>query len=270
MPIKFAAHPQYAKLCCLLRFRGAAACALTFCKPVATNVMPSALLAGLFPTSVVAFEARGAVAPETLHPQEAEYVTRATPKRVREFAAGRACARAALAQLQIEGFPLHVGPDREPQWPGGVSGSITHTADYCGVVVARNTHLTALGVDAETRAAVRPALWRQICTAEEQAWLRQIGEAQALEMATLIFSAKEAFFKCQFPATRQWLNFSDVSVSVEANAFWVHPRARLRLESLLPAPWRGRFALQDELVVTGICIAADTTRAGGGASAPIL
>jgi 4'-phosphopantetheinyl transferase EntD len=212
----------------------------------------STLLRALFAAPVTAFESRGPVSASVLLPEEAAYVARAVPKRVGEFAAGRACARRALAELEITDFPLRVGPDREPLWPERIAGSITHTADYCGVVVARTSVLASLGVDAERRDAVRPELWRHIATADEQAQLRGLPDQLARERASLVFSAKESFFKCQYYLTRQWLKFSDVSVSVDEGSFRIHPRAPLALQMLRAPPWEGRFAVEGALIVTGI------------------
>ncbi len=211
----------------------------------------SRLLTRLFADRVIAFEARQPIGPETLKEEEARAIARAVPKRAAEFAAGRACARRALAELAILDFALRVGPDREPLWPQGVTGSITHTAGFCGVAVARRTEMASLGIDAERRGAVARRLWRHIATEREILWLEGLPEARATDMASLVFSAKEAFFKCQFPLTREWLSFSDVSVSVESRVLRLMPSRRLALQALLPPPWTGRYALSGALVVTG-------------------
>src|SRR2546430_2701154 len=62
---------------------------------------------------------------ELLGPERAAVGT-AVPKRQREFATGRACARQALAQLGLPPAPLERGPRGEPQWPARGGGSITH------------------------------------------------------------------------------------------------------------------------------------------------
>ncbi|HTX23999.1 MAG TPA: 4'-phosphopantetheinyl transferase superfamily protein [Steroidobacteraceae bacterium] len=232
------------------------------------NIRASRLLGGLFTEGVVAFEARQPLGLETLHAEEAQYVARAVPKRVGEFAAGRACARRALAELAIADFPLRVGADREPLWPAGVTGSITHTAGFCGVVAARQATLGALGIDAELVSAVHRRLWRQIATREELRSLEGLPAAEADRMASILFSAKEAFFKCQFPLTRQWLNFADVRIRIEPHAFGVLPCKALALAGLSPPPWTGRYALEDSLIVTGLSLparvlAGDSNSAGG-------
>lgn len=222
----------------------------------ASSIERSATIAALFAESVVAFETRSPVDPGVLSPAEAVHVARAAPKRVAEFAAGRACARRALAELGMPGFILLVGADREPLWPAGVVGSITHVIGFCGVVAARIGTVRSIGVDAERRDAVHQRLWSQIAAPEELAWLTSLNPDIAVEHATLIFSAKEAFYKCQFPLTREWLSFSDVSVSVHRDRFEISPRRTLALEAIAPPPWSGRFAVIESLVLTGFALPA--------------
>jgi 4'-phosphopantetheinyl transferase EntD len=224
------------------------------------HVHASDLLGGLFAKGVIAFEARQLLGPETLRAEEARYVARAVPKRVGEFAAGRACARRALAELAIADFPLRVGAGREPLWPEGIVGSITHTTGFCGVVVAQKTVALSLGIDAELASAVHRRLWRQIATQEEARHLESLPSERAGIIASVLFSAKEAFFKCQFPLTREWLNFADVSVRIGRRRFQIVPRRTLMLEALVPGPWAGRYALEGSLVVSGLAVSNATVR----------
>ncbi|MGH8228877.1 MAG: 4'-phosphopantetheinyl transferase family protein [Steroidobacteraceae bacterium] len=222
------------------------------------NPRASTLLAALLPAHVAAFETREPIDPATLDPQEARYVTHAAPKRAAEFAAGRACARTALAALGISGFALRPGPNREPAWPAGVVGSITHTAGYCGAAVARQSQLLCLGIDAERRGRVHRRLWHRITTKAERVWLEGLPHERASDMAAVIFSAKEAFFKAQFPLTREWLAFADVSVSAEAGSVRFSASRTLAIEALVPGAWTGRYAFDGDLVVAGVAYAPHT------------
>ena len=84
-----------------------------------------------------------------LYPEEAVSVAKAVPKRVGEFAAGRLCARRALAEFGITGVPLTMAPDRAPVWPESMVGSITHTRGLCAAVVAERRRFASLGIDVE-------------------------------------------------------------------------------------------------------------------------
>ncbi len=220
------------------------------------DIHASRLLGRLFSDRVVAFESRQMLGLEALRSEEAPYVARAVPKRVAEFATGRACARRGLAELAIVDFPLRVGADREPLWPVGITGSITHTAGFCGAVVAKTTAVRSIGIDAELASAVHRRLWRHIATAAELRWLEGLPAPRARLMASIVFSAKEAFFKCQFPLTREWLNFADVAIRIERRDFEVSPARALALEALVPAPWVGRYVREDPLIVTGLSLPA--------------
>ena len=129
--------------------------------------VPSRDVTALFRGPVVAAEFQGSGNPSSLLGNEIEQVRGARRKRVEEFAVGRACARRALKELGIENFPLLIREDRQPNWPNGVVGSITHTNEYCAAVVARKTHCKAIGLDAEAIGGITPDLYPYICTAEE-------------------------------------------------------------------------------------------------------
>ncbi len=220
-------------------------------------VSGSEVLTGLFPTQVVAAEFRGDFEASLLYPEEHQYVLNAAPNRAREFAAGRACARYALASLGVFDFPLHVGSDRMPRWPDGVIGSITHTHSYCGVVVARRTELQAIGLDAEVIGGVGADLWPEICTPNEVHWLETFREPKRSLVATLLFCAKEAFYKCQYPLTREWLDFRDVFVEPNdfdptQGLFAVNVASSATIFGRIPLPIHGKFARMEQILVAGL------------------
>ena len=83
-------------------------------------VTMSNALRGLYPAGVVAAELREPGDVASLLPAEAACLARgAVPVRAHEFAAGRQCARYALAQFGIADFPLLAASDRRPLWPRG-------------------------------------------------------------------------------------------------------------------------------------------------------
>jgi 4'-phosphopantetheinyl transferase EntD len=220
--------------------------------PQSVNAAPR--IAALFPHGAVAFQTRDTISADALLPEEQPSLVRAVPKRIREFAAGRACARAALAQLGYGAIALPAGADRAPCWPNGATGSITHTDGFCAAVVAATAQIRALGVDAEPQESVKPHLWRRICTPEELAKLQEQDETAAICAATVLFSAKEAFYKCQHTLTGEWLGFTDISVSIEADRFTVRPTRSLQIAELHLGPWQGRYLHEQGLVITGLCI----------------
>lgn len=211
-------------------------------------------LRALLPTGTSVAETRKLSPLETLLVEERAASASFVPKRAVEFATGRWCARQAMARMGIHGFPLLPNSDRAPMWPANIVGSITHTEGYCAAVVGHRDRFVGIGIDAEISGRAGKELWSILFTIEEIDWLAQLPAQQQVTMATVLFSAKESFYKAQYSFTNAWLEFQSAVVSVEGD-YWnlklVRPQgalARLRL------PVSGRFAIRDRLVVTAIAI----------------
>jgi len=220
----------------------------------------SSSLRELFPPGALTAELRGAGDPNALYPEEARHVQKAVRKRVEEFAAGRLCARLLLREFGIHNFALEVGVHRQPVWPEGWVGSITHTTGFCAAVAAPKKYLRSVGIDSELTGSVQPHLWRSICTPSETNWLRSLPESEQLAAATLIFSAKEAFYKCQFALTQERLGFLDVSVELpewgaKRGAFcvWVNRSSELELNAVSPLP--GQYSFHEQFITSGMALA---------------
>jgi 4'-phosphopantetheinyl transferase EntD len=214
----------------------------------------------LFPPGAVAAELRGVGRESWLSTDEAEAVKNAVPKRVREFAAGRACARRALRELGIHDSVIRVAPDRQPVWPEGTAGSISHTTGLCAAVVAPRHLLPGLGVDCEVVGKVGRDLWPTICGSEEAAWCSALPVGERHAAVALIFSAKEAFYKCQYPLTAEWLDFHDIRVEPldwgsEGGQFQVHSLRSLCIAAHGPLPV-GRYTFNEGFVTTGVALLA--------------
>ncbi len=215
----------------------------------------------LFPESVILVARRAPGDEAQLLPEEAHYVATARPKRKQEFAAGRWCARAALSRLGVHDFPLRASPDRQPLWPEGYRGSITHTAGLCMAAVASGARILALGLDSEVVGAPTPDLWQTIGRAEELAWIDSLPAAERPAAVTLLFSAKESLYKCQYPLTGEWLDFHDLLLEAPdwgapAGPFTLRPTRRIRFADLAAMPVAGRYVFHEEFVSTGIAIPA--------------
>lgn len=187
---------------------------------------------------------------DALFEAEKEQMERSVDKRRREFAAGRLLAREVLSRLGQEHGPLLNREDRVPQWPSGIVGSITHTSGLCIVAAANRMTHVGLGIDAEPLAPLRERLFGHICTDSERASLAAGPLDNEGLNARLIFSAKEAFYKCQYTVTEKYLGFHDVDVRMESDAFFV--RVREAVPPLFSAndTLGGRFVVLDQHVIT--------------------
>lgn len=164
-------------------------------------------MAQILPAGVVCVEEIGPHRGSLL-PAEAETVADAVPKRHNEFAAGRTCAHRALAQLGIPESPLLPGAHREPLWPPGIVGSITHCALYSAAVVAWARDFLTVGIDAEPNRPLPEGILETIALPEEIAWVRS-ADREGPAWDRLLFSAKESAFKAWFPIAGTWIDFTD-------------------------------------------------------------
>jgi 4'-phosphopantetheinyl transferase EntD len=104
--------------------------------------------------------------------------------------------------------------DRTPTWPDGVVGSITHTGDFAAAAVGWAADTAGLGIDSEQ--VIDPATARDIadlCMVDEAMLFKAADGRSFCEFCSLVFSAKEAVFKCLFPLTRKFFEFSDVRIT---------------------------------------------------------
>jgi 4'-phosphopantetheinyl transferase EntD len=148
-----------------------------------------------------------------------EVLDNAVPKRLAEFAAGRRAARAAMATLGIPPIAIPHGTDRAPQWPDGVSGSISHTDGLCLAMIGRSDDWVGLGLDVERDHPLDAALWPEILRAEELARIHALPGAEQGLGAMGIFVAKEAVYKAQYPTSRTIMDFHALDVAMGGDSF---------------------------------------------------
>ncbi|HWH93638.1 MAG TPA: 4'-phosphopantetheinyl transferase superfamily protein [Baekduia sp.] len=223
------------------------------------------MLERLVPSSVTVAETREDLLDIDLYPAEQEALGRAVEKRRRQFTTGRACARLALRRLGAPVVAIPSGPRGEPLWPAGVVGSITHCDGYRACAVARSEVVLALGIDAEPNGPLPDGVLEEVVHGRERDLVEgrppRMPDGEAVDLARLVFSAKEAVYKAWFPLKRRWLGFEDAEVSVDpaVGAF----RARL----LVPGPivggtqlteFAGRWTLQDGIICTAVVVPQPT------------
>ncbi len=210
-----------------------------------TGAVWSARIAALYPMPVAAAEISDV---QRLPPSLPSSTGRA--RRQQEFAAGRNCARHALAAFGWADFALARQADGSPLWPDGIAGSISHTDGLCGAVAARRDGLLALGLDLEKMVPIDDAMRREICTASERSWLGDLPAPVADCMSMVLFSAKEAFYKCQYAITGSWLDFQDVSLHIGKDGSIELARIPAHIDR---CAFDGRFHIESTYVMTGFC-----------------
>ncbi len=220
----------------------------------------SGQLGSLFSPGTVAAILREPGDPALLLPGEGAGMGRAVPERLQEFAAGRLCARRAMAEFGIVDFALRMSDDRQPLWPDGFAGSITHTAGFCAAAVAPRRQVHALGLDSEVVGDVRLEIWPRICLPIELAWVRSLSASERAAAVTLIFCAKEAFYKCQYPLAGERLNFQDVGIEAAGwgaseGAFRILPARSIAIAAHTSLPMQGRYLFHESFATAGMDLA---------------
>jgi 4'-phosphopantetheinyl transferase EntD len=152
---------------------------------------------------------------DELFPEERQYIARAVAKRQAEFGTARICARKALAELDVAPCPLVPNVDRSPRWPQGIVGSISHTVGICAVAVARDAFVAGLGLDLEEDTPLPAELEEFICTPFERSRFDGADRCDRGRHGKLLFSTKEAFYKCQYRSTETLIDFQDVELKFD-------------------------------------------------------
>src|SRR5580693_6080031 len=109
--------------------------------------------------------------------------------------------------------PIRSGSAREPQWPVGVVGSITHTANFRAAAVAPRSLVASIGIDAEPNEWLADGVEDAVAIAGEPEMLAKLACAfPATHWGRVLFSAKEAVYKTWYPLTGRWLGFESASL----------------------------------------------------------
>jgi 4'-phosphopantetheinyl transferase EntD len=186
---------------------------------------------------------------EPVFPGEEDLVARAVEGRRREFVTARRCARQALSRLGFDEVAIRSGRGREPVWPPGVVGSITHCAGYRAAAVAHRSDLAAIGIDAEPHEPLPDGVAETVATP---------GELAAFADHRLLFSAKESIYKAWYPLCGRWLGFEDVRLTLDPDARTFTGRLLVdgsRLDGEPPlTELRGRYLVERTLILTVVTV----------------
>lgn len=212
----------------------------------------------LLPPDVAIAEAFGDPPEATLLPDEAKAIARAVDKRRREYTTVRHCARQALLELGLPPTPILNGSKREPLWPAGVVGALTHCDGYRAAAVARAGDVASLGIDAEPHLPLPNGVLESIARPEELPHLASLKRKEpTICWDRLLFSAKESIYKAWFPLARRPLEFEEATLRFHPSdgtfAAQLHQAGPVIGDAPLTA-MRGRWQVQDRLLFTAVVI----------------
>lgn len=214
------------------------------------------VIAALFPVEISIAVATPEMYGAALFPEEQARIANAVQKRREQFAAGRNAARQALRQLGLFPCAIAADPRGAPLWPDGIAGSITHCDGFCCAVIAPQSYVRSIGIDAEPKAPLDARIARVVCRPEEATHFAALPPLAATNWVKLAFSAKEAFYKCFYPLTGVSLDFRDVTVrfTIEPGAatggFAIALVTPVREQERIATAITGRWAVDDLRVYT--------------------
>ena len=190
-----------------------------------------------------------------------EELGRAVAKRKASFLAGRHCARGALADAGVRGSTsLGIGINRSPIWPPGFGGSITHTANFAAATVDLSCEVAGIGIDVESimDADTCRVVGNQVMVPEDWTSAPWSDGSSERSFVSLVFSAKEAIFKCLYPLVGAYFDFEHVAlVQIDPIRGQFRFRVLRDLSRTIRAGFEadGNFAIIPEGVLTFVALA---------------
>lgn len=234
------------------------------------TVAPNPLMKTLLPVDVHCAEQFGPPDREAGLPEERAAIAHAVAGRRGDYLSVRDCARISLVSLGLAPSTIGTGPRREPVWPPGVVGSLTHCAGYRAAAVARKTSVHSIGIDAEPHERLPDGVLETVGLPEEVLAVAALERRDPrTHWSRLLFCAKEAVYKAWFPITGEWLGFEEASVSIETTGHDLrrHHRGlcggRFSARLLRPGPsvagvrltsFEGRWSVASGLIAAAVLV----------------
>jgi len=195
-----------------------------------------ALLRSRLPEGVVLEIGHVHHAVEKICLEEQKIIAHAVESRRNEFSSARVLAHKALQQLGYPESPLLPRPDRSPEWPEGVVGSLSHSRKLCAALLAGpGSSILGLGIDVEDLRPLAKDLFAEILTEQEISTMHTtVPEAQHAEHTLTIFGIKEAVYKAMLPLGNQGLGFHAMEIDFLPDASRPQIKALTDLQNRLP------------------------------------
>lgn len=212
----------------------------------------------LIPLSVVSEQTVGDDPHAEVWREESAHVLNATSERRAEFATTRQCARRALQRLGFSPVAIPVQVSREPVWPAGVVGSLSHGADLRAAAVTTTAACRGLGIDVEPNEGLPDGTLELVASPVEISRLCALfSSVPKVAWDRLLFSAKEAIFKAWFPLTGHWLSYHECILTIEPDTAMF--TGRLHVDSSIRSDFgvdvvEGRWGISNGRLLTAVVV----------------
>jgi enterobactin synthetase component D len=138
---------------------------------------------------------------------------KAVLKRRAEYLAGRFLSQIAIRHLcGGQSGQVGIGAFRQPIWPEGLVGSISHSHGRVATIVSDDSG-KSIGVDVEEicNEAQAQTIANMVLSSQEKSLLGSIGHSFGI-LTTLAFSSKETLFKALFPVVECYFGFESAMI----------------------------------------------------------
>jgi 4'-phosphopantetheinyl transferase EntD len=139
-------------------------------------------------------------------------------KRKEEFSTGRYLAKSLLCKAGCEVQTIAATERGRPLWPAGISGSISHCDQYCVSAVTSSDDYSSVGIDIEETGRLEYGDCERFMCSAELDHLAAIEPQSRNQMLTIVFSLKEAVYKCLNPVFGKWIDYEDAAVDIASAA----------------------------------------------------
>lgn len=172
-----------------------------------------------------------------------QHIRQSRTIRQAEFFFGRLAARLALREYGLENVEIHTGLNREPIWPPGMLGSITHSRDRSAAVAQKDDSVQGIGIDLEsTGTAEQHDAIASIAINPDELPIVAASSFTFGQTMTLFFSAKESFYKATYHDVGHFFGFEAISITgIDAAAGTLSFSVRTHLSENWPAGASGNI-----------------------------
>ena len=179
--------------------------------------MPKDVIKDCLPQHIYMVTSESPQMPDHNYYNEVQYYQHVAPKRRDDFITGRNCARKSLQLHGVSPCSIPIGPNREPIWPDGITGSITHCLGFYAAATARQTFYRSIGIDAEPNINLPHEIWDLILTSAERNFCKS-NSMDKRKFCRIIFSAKESIYKTIYPLLKEYVDFLDIEILIDGES----------------------------------------------------
>lgn len=180
-------------------------------------------------------------------------IIKAMPKRKAEYLAGRYLCRLLLLSYGLPPLDIPIGKDRQPLWPEGWVGSISHSGNAAICCLIHRTQNQLIGIDIENWIARSTALdiSSSIINSHEYVLLSPLRTFE--KIVTLAFSAKESLFKALYPVVGRYFYFDVarfIDFSITSFLFSIQIKENLSNSVMAEDVFHGYFKINKSGIIT--------------------